>query len=116
MFRPWRFASPRSERTVKSLGYLNNRSRPGTPGTRAETKRVLACFIQLSKSRYSQASWKDYGQTPILQMRVASVKQFWRGCKTEKINLPSFPTTQRSQSSQNQISSINKLHRTAIPV
>jgi hypothetical protein len=29
----------------------------------------------LSKSRYSQASWKDYGQTPILQKRYPRVKR-----------------------------------------
>jgi hypothetical protein len=29
------------------------------PKQQTKTKRVLACIIQLSKSRYSQASWKD---------------------------------------------------------
>ena len=29
------------------------------PRQEPKTKRVLACFIRLSKSRYSQASWKE---------------------------------------------------------
>jgi hypothetical protein len=29
------------------------------PNQSHKTKRVLACFIRLSKSRYSQASWKE---------------------------------------------------------
>src|ERR1700728_1580297 len=32
-----------------------------------ETKRVLACFTRLSKSRYSQASWKKSRQLPIVR-------------------------------------------------
>ena len=32
-----------------------------------QTKRVLACFIRLSKSRYSRPAGKDHEQTPILR-------------------------------------------------
>ena len=42
---------------------------------RRETKRVLACIIRLSKSRYSQASWKDYRQTPTIAIGCTHVKQ-----------------------------------------
>ena len=76
--------SPRSERTVKSLGFLKwlayaraqtEPVRRSPNGRRRKTKRVLACIIRLSKSRYSQASWKDYRQTPILANPRPQVNQ-----------------------------------------
>jgi hypothetical protein len=42
---------------------------------KAVTKRVLACIIRLSKSRYSQVNWKNYRRTPILQKHHFRVKQ-----------------------------------------
>jgi len=42
---------------------------------KAVTKRVLACIIRLSKSRYSQVNWKNYRRTPILQKHNFRVKQ-----------------------------------------
>jgi hypothetical protein len=41
---------------------------------KAVTKRVLACIIRLSKSRYSQVNWKNYRRTPILLKHDFRVK------------------------------------------
>ena len=44
------------------------------PKQETKTKRVLACIIRLSKSRYSQASWKDEDE-PRYYRRVLNVSR-----------------------------------------
>jgi hypothetical protein len=62
----------------KSLG-LSQFALPRYTRNKAVTKRVLACFIRLSKSRYSQVNWKDDRRTPILHKHLCRVKQ--KSCK-----------------------------------
>jgi hypothetical protein len=72
----------RNELLNRSVFLLLRTSRSGTsqwppasvhPKQETKTKRVLACIIRLSKSRYSQASWKDYRRTPTLHIRACGV-------------------------------------------
>ena len=46
--------------------------------TNRQTKRVLACFIRLSKSRYSQASWKGPQTNVDFTRPPTKVKRFFR--------------------------------------
>jgi hypothetical protein len=63
-----------TEAELYSNSYLPTQLSPGRPIGKPNGFWLVSS--NLSKSRYSQASWKDDRQSPILQMRPRPVKRF----------------------------------------